>query len=419
MKQISIILMIVCSAVFASAQEHAALRLSIKDAEQLFLDQNMELLAEKYNIKISEAERLQARAWPNPEFSAEIAMWDKEDKKWFRSDYTAQRVFEVSQMIETAGKRKKRTEVADNNIKIAELEFYEVMLELKSELRLLFADIYYLNEKKARIDAGAGPLSNLIEGYSKLHASGNFARAELTRLKSLQRSIDKERLSLNHELIELTTRLKLLLNLNPGTDLNLIMDGFKTTDPNALILANLIEQALNYRVDYQRELYLASKAGAEVRLAKAEGIPDLNIGAMYDRRGAEQWDYVGLTFSMDIPVFDRNKGEIKRSEFEKEQAEINVQKMQLTIESELFEAYAKLSQTHKTVSNIEADYMDNLDQMLAGALTSFEKRSISLIEFIDYFESYTESLEDIYDLQLQLHSDMENMNFVSGYDLEN
>jgi cobalt-zinc-cadmium efflux system outer membrane protein len=54
----------------ASAQPHQdTLRLQLPEAEKMFLDSNLQLLAQRYNIDANQALVIQARLWPNPNFS--------------------------------------------------------------------------------------------------------------------------------------------------------------------------------------------------------------------------------------------------------------------------------------------------------------------------------------------------------------
>jgi len=57
--------------------------LSIKDAENLFLKNNFELLAAKYQISEAEAGVLQAKLWDNPNLSIDKEAYNSPSKKWF------------------------------------------------------------------------------------------------------------------------------------------------------------------------------------------------------------------------------------------------------------------------------------------------------------------------------------------------
>src|ERR1700744_4593132 len=45
------------------------MRLPLPEAEKIFLDSNLQLLAQRYNIDANKALVIQARLWPNPNFS--------------------------------------------------------------------------------------------------------------------------------------------------------------------------------------------------------------------------------------------------------------------------------------------------------------------------------------------------------------
>ncbi|WP_282037798.1 TolC family protein [Saccharicrinis aurantiacus] len=416
MQKIVCVVLLLCAFQFTKAQTKQPI--TMQQAEHLFLEQNLELVAEKYNIKMAEAERIQARLWPNPEVGIEWALWDYEDKKWFRNDYYAQRVFEVSQLIELGGKRKKRTAVADIDIEISGLDFYEAIRNLKTELRSLYADTYYLNQRKNRMEQGMNQLSDLLQGYTKLYQAGNFSKVELVRLRSLLSSLKKEVLTIDHELIEANSSLRILLNAPSNVEFELSLDQSEANVKfsESLKLMELMQMGLEHRSDYQVEVALSRMASAEISLSKSEAVPDLDLGVMYDRRGAEQWDYVGLTLGFDLPVFNRNQGDILKAKISKEQAEVNIQKAKNQVESEILEAYSKLQKTELVCEDIESSHLSDLDEMIDGAIKGFQKRNLSIIEFIDYFEAYNESVEDYFDMKIQLFNDVEMINYTVGMD---
>ena len=61
------ILLVLLFSLKISAQEK--FELSREEAEAIFINNNLLLIAEKLNIESQRAEVIQARLWPNPEFS--------------------------------------------------------------------------------------------------------------------------------------------------------------------------------------------------------------------------------------------------------------------------------------------------------------------------------------------------------------
>ena len=87
--------------------------------EAQFLQQNSELLASKFNIEKADAEIVQEKLWSNPTLSiSEVNLWKTyqvEEQPFLFGKYgnNQQISVELEQLIETAGKRKKRIAVKE------------------------------------------------------------------------------------------------------------------------------------------------------------------------------------------------------------------------------------------------------------------------------------------------------------------
>ena len=101
--------------VLASAQNivNDTIFLSRKNAETIFLQNNLSLISERLNIDIAQAQIIQAKIWPNPTFSVnEFNLWrntGSEELPAIWGNYGRYQEFGASleQLVYTAGKRKK------------------------------------------------------------------------------------------------------------------------------------------------------------------------------------------------------------------------------------------------------------------------------------------------------------------------
>src|SRR5580704_8777964 len=119
-----------------------ALRLG--EAEKIFVDSNLQLLAQRYNIDAQKALIIQARLWPNPNLSISRGpLWgiNNPTATFF---YNSENAAGLSQLILLAGKRNKQIRLAEANTKLAEYQFFDLMRTLKYTLRNDFFNIYYL-----------------------------------------------------------------------------------------------------------------------------------------------------------------------------------------------------------------------------------------------------------------------------------
>src|SRR5450432_2111648 len=70
------------SYLFAQAQPDT-MRLALPQAEKMFLDSNLQLLAHRYNIDANKALVIQARLWPNPNFSIGHTLYSGSLRQFF------------------------------------------------------------------------------------------------------------------------------------------------------------------------------------------------------------------------------------------------------------------------------------------------------------------------------------------------
>ena len=117
------------------AQQTSAdtLHLTITKAEEIFLQKNLILLANQYNVDINKALVQQAKLWDNPILNTDQNIYDG---KFFRHKTTddikyGQIYIQVQQLIRTAGKRNKVAQLSLDNVTLAQLQFNDVLRSLK------------------------------------------------------------------------------------------------------------------------------------------------------------------------------------------------------------------------------------------------------------------------------------------------
>ncbi len=72
---------VLCFAIssFMAAQQ----KMSLLDCEEAFQKNNLQLLAEQYNINMADADILQAKIWELPQLSGQFNAYNPQDKKFF------------------------------------------------------------------------------------------------------------------------------------------------------------------------------------------------------------------------------------------------------------------------------------------------------------------------------------------------
>lgn len=414
MKRLIIILFFSSIYGLLHAQE-SPLQLSLKDAEKMFLERNLSLIAERYNIDKTQAQVTQARLFDNPVISLEQNVYNRLNGKYFDVGKKGEATAEIEQVINLAGQRNKRVRLEKVNKEIAEHQFEEVLRTLRSELNKTFVEICFSTRSIGIYDKEIESLSLLMKAFREQQYKGNISLLESSRLESLLLSLRKEKNEQENNLVNLRGELNLLLNLPAGQEINLLLDDdmLKQVDTAAVTFADM-DNMLSVRPDLKMAHSSVTAAKANLKLQRSMAAPEFSIKGMYDRAGNFIDNYFAVGVSVSVPIFNRNQGNIKSAKIDIMQ---NGKEEEYAIEKARMELYAAYSQLQKAVelyrsSNDELEH--NFGRLIEGVNENFRKRNISMLEFIDYYQSYKETCLQLYELKKDVFLAMENLNTIVG-----
>ena len=100
-------LLLFLSLLFSGAKA-SVVSISLKESEQRFSEHNLEVIAERYNIDIAEAQVVQAKLFENPVVSLEQNVYNRLNGRYFDFGKQGETIVEVEQLIYIAGQRNKR-----------------------------------------------------------------------------------------------------------------------------------------------------------------------------------------------------------------------------------------------------------------------------------------------------------------------
>jgi len=339
--------------VFSLAQAPAArtdtVAITLQQAEERFLKNNLQLLAARFNIDAAKAAVVQAELWNNPNISIEQNAYNKFTKRYFDVTKTGNTDIQLQQLILLAGKRDKQIRLAEINSQIAENSFYDLLRALKFELRTNFFDLYFLQQSLAFYNETIPNVRKTVAATEVIYQKRSILLSEVLRLKSLLFSLENERLGLLNQVSEIEHGMGVLLRDTSGSisyfvpqlDSNAI-DSLRV---NALSLQDVLATALEKRPDYKNAETQVQYEETNLSLQKAMRIPDLTVGGTYSRAGSYIPDYYALTLSIDLPIFNRNQGNVQISENTLEANKLLREYSRKTLEKEIATAYKKAIDT--------------------------------------------------------------------------
>jgi cation efflux system protein czcC len=394
--------------------------LTLKEAEQRFLERNLSLIAERYNIDMAQAQVLQAKLFENPVISLEQNVYNRLNGKYFDFGKEGEAVVEIEQVIHLAGQRNKQVRLEKINKEIAEYQFEEVMRTLRQELNEKFVEVYFLSKSIAIYEKEVNSLQVLLGGMKVQQEKGNISLMEISRLESMLFSLKKEKNERESDLLTTRGELNLLLNLPEDTQVQLSLDEevLQQLDLSQLSFADL-KAIINERPDQKIARSTVNASRANLKLQKSMAFPEFSVKGNYDRVGNFINDYFAIGVSLSVPIFNRNQGNIKAARFSIQQAGVQQEYAANRADMELFTAYTSLEKATQLYQSTNTDLERNFEKLITGVNENFTRKNISLLEFIDYYDSYKETCIQLYEIKKNVFLAMENLNTVVGQNVLN
>jgi outer membrane protein, heavy metal efflux system len=404
---------------WASAQVTTdTLRINIDSAEKIFLSGNYTLLAQKYNIQSQKALEIQAKLYPNPNLSLFYSLYNSQTKKFFPigpdssgGELTAQ----LSQLIYLAGKRKKQFKIAETNTRLAEYQFYDLMRTLKYTLRTDFYNIYFLLQSSKVYNEEITSLQEVVRAFEEQEGKGYIAEKEVIRIKAQLYTLLGEFNNLIGQINDQESELRLVLQIK-GTFIFPILDSAKmeNMDPGNYSLTTLLDSAYKNRSDLQIARTNVEASNLNYTYQKALAVPDLTLSLAYDQQGSYINNLTSLGAAIDLPFFNRNKGNILAAKINTQVNTALQLNTEATVQENVSHALEKAFANDKMYRTIDPKFLRDFDRLLHEVLLNYKKRNLTLLDFLDFYGSYKDNILSSNNIQFNRISAFEDINYYTG-----
>ena len=364
-------------------------RLSLEMATQILMDRNPTLLRERQSIAVARGALVDAKKIPNPDFqlsSESYPLFQSNPGPFINNSET---ILEVSQTIETAGKRRKRTAVASQDVQVSESSLRDVVRQLQLELKSRY---FAVSLAKAQHDLAQEILSEYDKvvkvneaRYKQGEVSGfEFSRLQTERLRFFNDVIDSE-LQLKNSKVALLE----LLGADPGmTDFD-VTDPLKSA-PLSVSLPDLQEQALQTRPDLTAQRQRVERGSRELTFQKAQAIPNITPSFGYKRNLTQ--NAVAFGVNIPLPLFNRNQGGIAQANAQSEQQRYEQTRVELGVRRDVQQAFNSVQAQNQRVEGLQKTYVPSAQRARDIAESSYRLGALELIGFLDVQRAYREAL---------------------------
>ncbi len=393
-----------------------SLNLTLDSTEAIFLRSNFLLLAQKFNIDIAKALVIQAKLYPNPNFSFSTTIYNPTTKKIFPLANDGEVISSFSQMILLAGKRNKQVLLAKANVQLTEFQFFDLIRTLQYTLRTDFFNIYYLQQSAKVYDEEIKALNQIVLAFEQQRGKGYIAEKEVVRIKALLYSFESEYNDLTNQINDTESELRMLVQVKPTSYINPIIDTVAVNDLNPLKyqVATLLDTAYSRRTDLLIAKQNTSINRLNYNYQKALAVPDVTANVSYDQQGSYVKNLSMAGFSIDLPFFNRNQGNIKAAKHSIDAASASQRNVEASVEENIFRALQKAISQDKLLKGIDPLFSNDFERLMKEVVANYQKRNISILEFLDFYDSYKQNILQLNAIQFNRVSAFEDLNFYTA-----
>ncbi len=379
------------------------------------------MIAGKFEIGRTEALIIQEKLWNNPTLAiGEVNLWANGTSEVLpplvgNYGQKQQISVELEQLIETAGKRRKRVAIKQLEQKTSQFEFEELLRELKKELRQNFYHLANLSSEQSRLSTLVHLFTQLKEQYQRQVQLQNIAKVDYYRIQSELVALKKELFDLEEEAAETVKNIRILTQLD---DLTITDLDFSSVDKSLYkeIPSDVLQLALTQNIGLQKQHVQMDIANKELELEKAMRKPDLTFQLGYDRGGNIMRDFIGVGLSVDLPIFNRNKGNIKAAQLQIEKEDATDKLLQGELKNTVIRLENQLTKYKETLEGWPVETEKEQQEMVERYKKHLQSGQVTLMEFIDFTQASREAHKAFLDTWENYNSTYEELQYLVGKD---
>lgn len=352
--------------------------LTLRYAITLALLKNPELRAYSSEIHAREAKALQARLLPNPEVGITIENFAGQGD--YRGFDAAETSIEISQLILLAGKRQKRCKVASLEYDIARWEYKIKQLDIINATSTAFVDVLKAQDQ-LRLSKELLSLANKIyRTVVERVKSGQVSPIEKTRASII---LSTAQIQLEKSENRLKAARKRLAAMWGCKSPHFKKAVGRLDNVHPIPSMDLLNKLVEKNPEITRWMIEIKRAKAVLELERSKRIPDMKL-SWGMRRLEETDDYAFLfSFSIPLPIFNRNQGGIREAHYRLSQAYEKKDAVELAIRTELAKAYKALASAYTEVSTLKERILPAAQKTFYAIREGYKKGKFGYLDVLN------------------------------------
>lgn len=413
-------------------------KMTIDEVDSLAALHNLQLKTLQLEVDAAEGQLAQARKYENPEVQLMHNIQNPLNRRWFDVGYDGQTDVQISQPIAIGGQYKNKVKQARASLNATRAGYQAEKMNVRREARTAFIDLYNAQQKLKVYDKEIASVEKIHKAFDEQAAKGNVSKMETFRIAAMLNQLRGEKMELMMQENNIQKDLRLLLNLKDETGMEAGMEaGMKAgieaeMDENAAIcgvaelLAKMqakkfpaqsseLSSLLQNHPEIIQAKYQEESAQHAIRVEKSEALPRISLNGEWDKNGSIGHNFFAVGATVSLPLWNRNQGNIRSAKAQYAQAAIERQQRENELQASFRLHYQTTLQNLNLVEEQKKQLSADIGQLLSAAEEQFQKRNISVIEFVDLYSSYRDTQFMLQDAKAQLLKSCEELKKYAGF----
>jgi cobalt-zinc-cadmium efflux system outer membrane protein len=370
------------------AQNQGSVKISLDDAVQMALQHNHSLLAARTTIQQNEAEETTANLRPNPVLLGDALFLPFFQPSDFNSDFlsnSAEFDLGISYLFERGRKRQHRLQAARDATAVTRSEVADNERSLTFSVAQEFINVELAESTLELAQEDLKSFQNTLEISEARYKAGDISEDDLLKIKlqmlQFQTDVSQARLARVQNLSDLR---QLIGYESVPADYEVVSSFDYTPLPGNA--EDFQAKALQNRPDLRATQQGITAANSQYELQKAIGKRDVTAQANYTH--VSDANTASIFGQIQLPIFDRNQGEIARTRFAINQAQEQNKFTNGQVLTDVRDAYENLRTNDQVVTLYRSGYLDEAQQDRDISEYAYQRGAASLLDFLDAERSY-------------------------------
>jgi cobalt-zinc-cadmium efflux system outer membrane protein len=363
-------------------------RISLDEAIRLALQHNHALLAARSTILQFQSMEITANLRPNPLLSVDAQFLPLFNPSKFDADYIdnqAQFDAGIGYTFERGKKRQHRLQAARDQTAVTRSTVADNERQLIFNVSQQFVAVLLAQSTFDFAVKDLESFQKTVDISEARRRAGDMSEGDLLKIKLQLLQFQTDVSAAKLAKVQAIAALRQLVGFESVPD-QFDVEGDLDYQPVHSGLDDLKALALRTRPDLQAAQQGVIAARSQESLAEANGKRD--VGASVDYSHVSASSGASFFFNIQLPIFDRNQGEIARTRFAITQSQELANEASEQVLSDVVDAFAALRTNDQIIQLYRGGYVDQAQQSRDISEYAYKRGAASLLDFLDAERTY-------------------------------